>query len=64
MIPYLKWQTTWNKTNLFKGLNPRPPLEFTAPGPIGSANIVVTEKSAYQEIVGFGATLSSFSHVL
>ncbi|KAF9040063.1 glycoside hydrolase [Panaeolus papilionaceus] len=58
------WQTTWNKTNLFKGLNPRPPLEFTAPGPIGSANIVVTEKSAYQEIVGFGATLTDSSALL
>ncbi|PPQ69578.1 hypothetical protein CVT24_001378 [Panaeolus cyanescens] len=58
------WQTTWNGTNLFKALNPRPPLDFVTPGPIGAADIVVSHSTIYQEIVGFGATLTDSSALL
>ncbi|KAF8153981.1 glycoside hydrolase family 30 protein [Crassisporium funariophilum] len=58
------WQTTWNRSNLFRSLKPRPPLEFITPGDIGSANIVVEDAVMYQEISGFGASLTDSSALL
>ncbi|KIM41936.1 glycoside hydrolase family 30 protein [Hebeloma cylindrosporum] len=55
------WQTTWNRTRLFKNLETRPPLQFVTPGAIGSGHIVVSDNVTYQDIVGFGGSLTDSS---
>ncbi|KJA27047.1 glycoside hydrolase family 30 protein [Hypholoma sublateritium FD-334 SS-4] len=51
------WQTTWDRKKLFTPLAPSAPIKFVAPGPIGSADIVVNDSAVYQPIAGFGASL-------
>lgn len=57
-----QWQTTWDRKKLFTSLVPSAPIKFVAPGPIGSADIVVNERAVYQPIAGFGASLSNYLH--
>ncbi|CAA7262653.1 unnamed protein product [Cyclocybe aegerita] len=58
------WQTTWNRSNLFKSLNPRPPLQFVVSGTIGDAHIVVNDNVTYQTVIGFGGSLTDSSALL
>ena len=60
-LVFCQWQTTWNRTKLFKSLDFRPPLQFVTPGAIGSGHIVVSDNVTYQEIVGFGGSLSKLT---
>ncbi|KAG8749953.1 hypothetical protein FRC14_000922 [Serendipita sp. 396] len=53
------WQTTWNRSNLFTSLK-LPPISFGTPGPIGDADIVVDTRK-YQQMDGFGASLTDSS---
>ncbi|TEB21233.1 glycoside hydrolase [Coprinellus micaceus] len=59
------WQTTWDRSKLFTSLKPSSPINFVQPGPAGEADIVVDERSQYQTMLGFGASLTdSSAHVL
>ncbi|KAF7363002.1 Glycoside hydrolase family 30 protein [Mycena venus] len=55
------WQTTWDRQKLFTSLAPSTPINFVTPGAKASADIVVTETSAFQTINGFGGTLTDSS---
>ncbi|KAG6844261.1 hypothetical protein H0H87_008354 [Tephrocybe sp. NHM501043] len=55
------WQTTWDRSKLLTSLAPSTPINFTTPGAIGDANIVVTDSSLFQTIAGFGASLTDSS---
>ncbi|KAG6908879.1 hypothetical protein DXG01_002953 [Tephrocybe rancida] len=55
------WQTTWDRSKLLTSLAPSTPINFTAPGAIGDANIVVSDSSLFQTIAGFGASLTDSS---
>ncbi|KAJ6449146.1 glycoside hydrolase family 30 protein [Mycena vitilis] len=55
------WQTTWNHAELFTSLAPSTPINFGTPGPVASADIVVSETTMYQTINGFGGTLTDSS---
>lgn len=59
----VKWQTTWDKSKLLTR-STDPNVNFVTKGAIGDADIVVADGTAYQEIDGFGATLSKFSRVV
>jgi len=54
----LQWQTTWDRSKLLSRTVPSSPIAFGPPGPTGSADIVVDDTVEYQQIVGFGASLS------
>ncbi|KAF8656405.1 hypothetical protein AX16_002550 [Volvariella volvacea WC 439] len=54
------WQTTWDRTRLFTSLRPSP-INFTDPGSAASANIVIQDNALYQQIDGFGASLTDSS---
>ncbi|KAG9310857.1 glycoside hydrolase family 30 protein [Chiua virens] len=57
-----KWQTTWDRQNLFTYSQPNPdPINFVTPSAIGSADIVVDDSTVYQTIYGFGASLTDSS---
>ncbi|EPQ55645.1 glycoside hydrolase [Gloeophyllum trabeum ATCC 11539] len=59
------WQTTWDRSKLFTYFQPpNPPIEFTSPGTIGAADIVVDDTQVYQTIWGFGASLTDSSALL
>ncbi|KAJ7106818.1 glycoside hydrolase family 30 protein [Mycena crocata] len=55
------WQTTWDRQKLFTSLAPSTPINFVTPGPAASADIVVTETTAFQTINGFGGSLTDSS---
>ncbi|KAJ4481148.1 glucan endo-1,6-beta-glucosidase [Lentinula aciculospora] len=52
------WQTTWDRSGLFTSLAPSTPINFVTPGAIGSADIVVDDTSVFQNVYGFGGSLS------
>ncbi|KAG8796032.1 hypothetical protein FRC12_005822, partial [Ceratobasidium sp. 428] len=54
------WQTTWDRTKLLTRTND-PLVNFVAKGAIGDADIVVNDGTVYQQIDGFGATLTDSS---
>lgn len=56
------YSTTWNRSNLFNytSLSPNP-INFTSPGSIGDADIVVNDGTKYQDMFGFGASLTDSS---
>ncbi|KAI0917434.1 hypothetical protein AcV5_007918 [Taiwanofungus camphoratus] len=59
---YDVWSTTWNRDDLFTYTNLSPnPIDFVSPGSTGQADIVVTDGTVYQQMVGFGATLTDSS---
>lgn len=47
-----QWQTTWDRSKLFTPLAPSTPVNFVTPGPAASADIVVTDSTKFQTIVG------------
>ncbi|KAJ7153355.1 glycoside hydrolase family 30 protein [Mycena filopes] len=55
------WQTTWDRQKLFTSLAPSTPINFGARGTAASADIVVTETTAFQTINGFGGSLTDSS---
>ncbi|KAG2008981.1 glycosyl hydrolase family 30 [Coprinopsis cinerea AmutBmut pab1-1] len=55
------WQTTWDRSRLFTSVGPPAPINFVQPGPIGEANIVVDDGARFQEMLGFGASLTDSS---
>ncbi|TFK18841.1 glycoside hydrolase [Coprinopsis marcescibilis] len=55
------WQTTWDRSRLFSSVGPPNPINFVNPGPIGDADIVVNDNAQYQDMLGFGATLTDSS---
>lgn len=52
------WQTKWDRTALFTSVGSNPPINFTSPNVIGSADIVVDDETTYQSIYGFGGSLT------
>jgi len=56
--PFAQWQTTWDRTKLFTSLAPASAINFVAPGAIGSADIVINDGQKFQNIAGFGGSLS------
>lgn len=56
------WSTTWQRDSLFtyKDLSPNP-IDFTSPGSTGTSDIVITDSTTYQSMVGFGAALTDSS---
>lgn len=55
------WQTTWDRTNLFSNVSPSTAVNFVTPGAIGDADIVITDSTVYQQMVGFGGSLTDSS---
>ncbi|KAJ7871665.1 glucan endo-1,6-beta-glucosidase [Mycena olivaceomarginata] len=55
------WQTTWDRQKLFTSLAPSTSINFGARGSAASADIVVTETTAFQTINGFGGSLTDSS---
>ncbi|KAG9074193.1 hypothetical protein FRC06_010869, partial [Ceratobasidium sp. 370] len=51
------WQTTWDRTKLLTRTSD-PAINFVTKGAIGDADIVVSDGTVYQQMDGFGATLS------
>lgn len=58
---YDVWQTKWDRTNLFSNISPSTPIDFVTPGDIGQADIVITDSTVYQQMVGFGGSLTDSS---
>ncbi|KAJ7738728.1 glucan endo-1,6-beta-glucosidase [Mycena metata] len=58
---YDVWQTTWDRSNLFSSIGPSSPINFVKSGTAGSADIVVSDSTKYQSIIGFGGTLTDSS---
>ncbi|KAI0027735.1 glycoside hydrolase [Vararia minispora EC-137] len=52
------WQTTWDRSKLFTSLAPSSPFNFGTPGAIGQADIVVDDSTVYQQMDGFGGSLT------
>ncbi|KIY71901.1 glycoside hydrolase family 30 protein [Cylindrobasidium torrendii FP15055 ss-10] len=52
------WQTTWNRGRLFSSLSPSSPINFVDGGGSGSASINIADGTVYQQMAGFGGTLS------
>ncbi|KAL1740014.1 glycoside hydrolase family 30 protein [Schizophyllum fasciatum] len=55
---YDVWQTKWDRAALFSPVGSSNPVNFTAPGGIKSADIVVHDNQVYQSIYGFGGSLT------
>ncbi|KAK7021386.1 hypothetical protein VNI00_017378 [Paramarasmius palmivorus] len=55
---YDVWQTTWDRSKLFTSSPPSSPINFVSSGPSGDLTIGVNDGSVYQDIVGFGGTLT------
>ncbi|KAJ6504441.1 glycoside hydrolase family 30 protein [Mycena vulgaris] len=58
------WQTTWDRSKLFTSLSPSSPVNFVKPGPTASADIIITDSTKYQSIIGFGGTLTDSSALI
>ncbi|KAI0352581.1 glycoside hydrolase [Trametes cingulata] len=56
------WTTTWDRSQLltYKNLSPNP-VNFVSPGPAGQADITVNDGTVFQNMVGFGASLTDAS---
>ncbi|KAF8641342.1 hypothetical protein AX16_010040 [Volvariella volvacea WC 439] len=54
------WQTTWDRSRLFTSLNPSP-INFVEPGAVANPNIVIQDNQLFQQIDGFGASLTDSS---
>ncbi|EUC54891.1 glycoside hydrolase family 30 protein [Rhizoctonia solani AG-3 Rhs1AP] len=54
------WQTTWDRSKLLTRTND-PLVNFVTKGAIGDADIVVSDGTVYQQMDGFGATLTDSS---
>ncbi|EED83900.1 hypothetical protein POSPLDRAFT_134943 [Postia placenta Mad-698-R] len=56
------WSTTWQRDSLFtyRDLSPNP-INFTSLGSTGTSDIVVTDSTTYESMVGFGAALTDSS---
>jgi hypothetical protein len=59
-LKFLQWQTTWDRSKLLTRMPLSSPINFVTPGPIGSANIDVLDTQRFQNIDGFGSTLSRY----
>ncbi|KAF8595136.1 glycoside hydrolase family 30 protein [Ceratobasidium sp. AG-I] len=57
---YDVWQTTWDRTKLLTR-STDPNVNFVTKGAIGDADIVVSDGTVYQQMDGFGATLTDSS---
>ncbi|KAJ6479912.1 glycoside hydrolase family 30 protein [Mycena vitilis] len=55
------WQTTSDGSKLFSSVGPSSPINFVKPGVAASADIIVSDSTKYQSIVGFGGTLTDSS---
>ncbi|KAH6908492.1 glycoside hydrolase superfamily [Coprinopsis sp. MPI-PUGE-AT-0042] len=55
------WQTTWDRSRLFASVGPATPINFVSPGAAGDAVISVDDNARYQQMEGFGATLTDSS---
>ncbi|KAH6906980.1 glycoside hydrolase superfamily [Coprinopsis sp. MPI-PUGE-AT-0042] len=53
------WQTTWDRSRLFASVGPATPISFVSPGAAGDAVISVDDNARYQQMEGFGTTLST-----
>ena len=59
---YDSYTTTWDKTKLFTYLNAgATPVNFNTPGADGSAVIGIQDGTVYQQMDGFGASLTDSS---
>ncbi|TFK70756.1 glycoside hydrolase [Pluteus cervinus] len=58
------WQLTWDRSRLFSRISMASPINFGNPGSIASADIVVNDGQLFQDIDGFGASLSDSSALL
>ncbi|CCO38011.1 glucosylceramidase [Rhizoctonia solani AG-1 IB] len=54
------WQTTWDRSKLLTRAND-PLVNFVAKGAIGDADVIVSDSTVYQQMDGFGATLTDSS---
>ncbi|CAE6451753.1 unnamed protein product [Rhizoctonia solani] len=54
------WQTTWDRSKLLTRTSD-PLVNFVTKGAIGDADIVVSDGTVYQQMDGFGATLTDSS---
>lgn len=59
---FIQWQTTWDRSKLMtrQPVNDQLPINFHSPGPIGQASIVIEDDQTFQNMDGFGASLSIF----
>jgi hypothetical protein len=63
---YDVWQSTWNQNPLFEynpsswSSSPSVPVNFVTPGAIGQADIIVDDSQVYQQMYGFGGSLSEY----
>ncbi|KZO93648.1 glycoside hydrolase family 30 protein [Calocera viscosa TUFC12733] len=55
------WETAYDQSVLFQRQSLSEAINFVSPGGIGQADIVVNDGSVYQDIDGFGATLTDSS---
>ncbi|KZT69689.1 glycoside hydrolase family 30 protein [Daedalea quercina L-15889] len=56
------WSTTWQRDNLFTYKNlGSSPINFVTPGSTGTSDIQVNDTTYYQDIIGFGASLTDSS---
>jgi hypothetical protein len=59
------YTTTWDRTKLFTYENQAPnPVNFDTPGPDGAAVIDIQDSTLYQQLDGFGASLTDRSAYL
>eukprot|EP00914_Ancora_sagittata_P010913 GHVO01021335.1.p1 GENE.GHVO01021335.1~~GHVO01021335.1.p1 ORF type:complete len:527 (-),score=31.84 GHVO01021335.1:146-1726(-) len=58
------WQTTWDRSGLFTSLAPSTPINFVSPSTIGSADISVDDSQVFQNMFGFGGTLTDSAALL
>ncbi|KAG9086493.1 hypothetical protein FS749_003610 [Ceratobasidium sp. UAMH 11750] len=54
------WQTTWDRSKLLTRTSD-PAINFVAKGAIGDADIIVSDGTVYQQMDGFGASLTDSS---
>jgi O-glycosyl hydrolase len=52
------YATKWDRTHLFTSLKPSSPINFVAKGAIGDADIIIDDGTKYQNMVGFGGSLT------
>ncbi|KAF8631474.1 hypothetical protein AX15_002387 [Amanita polypyramis BW_CC] len=55
------WQTTWDRSMQFTPVPISSPINFGEPGPPANADIIVDDTTLYQQIDGFGASLTDSS---
>ncbi|KAI0333701.1 glycoside hydrolase [Cubamyces sp. BRFM 1775] len=62
---YDVWATTWDRTQLFTYTNLSPnPVSFVSPSTAGQADIAVNDGAVFQDMAGFGATLTDSSALI